>query len=113
MTITYYFAALFLTLVIEISIAYILGFRHKTTLIAIICMNLITHPLLCYFLWINSNISIIPINYISIIILEIFVAIIESILLYFTIRQKYLDMLKLSLSINAASFIIGLIIFKI
>ena len=111
MTITNYFIALFLTLVIELSVAYILGFRSKNNLFVIILINLITHPSLCYFLWLNSSIPIIPINYISIVVLEILVAIVESFLLYFAMKQKYLNMLKLSLSMNIASFLFGLLIY--
>ncbi len=112
MTIAYYFLALFLTLIIELSVAYALGFKKRKYLITILFINLITHPLLCYFLWLNSNLSIIPINYVSIIIMEILVVIVESVLLYFTMKQKYLNMLILSLSMNAVSFLIGLLIFK-
>ncbi len=112
MKIGHYFLALALTLLIELFIVYILGFRTKKEIITVIFINLITHPLLCYFLWINSFIFIIHIDYFSIIVLEIFVALIESILLFFALKQKYFNMLKLSFFINTVSFLIGLVIFK-
>lgn len=112
MRIEYYFLALILTLLVELFVAYILGFRTKEDIITVIFANLITHPLLCYFLWMNSVIFIIPINYFSIIILEISIVLIESILLFFTLKQKYFNMLKLSFGINAVSFLVGLLIFK-
>ena len=112
MRLEYYFLALISTLIIELSVAYVFGFRNKKSIITIIFANLITHPLLCYFLWMNSVIFIIPINYISIIVLEILVALLESALLFLALKQKYLDMLKLSFGINMASFLVGLLIFK-
>lgn len=112
MKIEYYFLALILTLLIELFVAYVLGFKTKKEIISVIFANLITHPLLCYFLWMNSFIFIIPINYFSIIILEISVILLESILLFFALKQKYLNMLKLSFSINTVSFLVGLLIFK-
>ncbi|MDD4607171.1 MAG: hypothetical protein PHS07_02430 [Patescibacteria group bacterium] len=60
----------------------------------------------------NSVIFVIPINYISIIVLEVLVALLESALLFLALKQKYLDMLKLSFGINIVSFLVGLLIFK-
>lgn len=112
MRLEYYFLALILTLIIELSIAYVFGFRSKKNIVTIIFANFITHPLLCYFLWMNSVIFVIPINYISIIVLEVLVALLESALLFLALKQKYLDMLKLSFGINIVSFLVGLLIFK-
>jgi len=112
MRLEYYFLALILTLIIELSVAYIFGFRNKKSIITVIFSNLITHPLLCYFLWMNSVVFIIPISYFSIIVLEILVVLLESILLFFGLKQKYLEMLKLSFGINAASFLASLLMLK-
>ena len=112
MRLEHYFLALILTLIIELSVAYVFGFRSKKSIITIVFANLITHPLLCYFLWINSIIFIIPVSYFSIIVLEILVVLLESALLFFALKQKYLDMLKLSFGINMISFLFGLLIFK-
>jgi len=112
MRLEHYFLALILTLIIELSVAYVFGFRNKKNITTIIFINLVTHPLLCYFLWMNSVIFIIPVNYFSIIILEILVVLLESVLLLFALKQKYLNMLKLSFGINMVSFLVGLLIFK-
>ena len=112
MRLEYYLLALILTLIIELSVAYIFGFRTKKSIITIFLVNFITHPLLCYFLWINSVISIIPVNYFSIVVLEILVALLESVLLFFSLNQKYLNMLRLSLYINITSFVFGLLMFN-
>jgi len=112
MKLEYYFLALILTIIIELSVSYTFEFKSKKNIIVIIFVNLITHPLLCYFLWMNSVVYIITVNYFSIIVLEILVALLESVLLFFALKQKYLDMLKLSFGINVASFLVGLLIFK-
>ena len=111
MNITLCLIALLLTLIIELAVAFFLGYKTKKILISIICINLITHPLFCYFLWINFNINLIPINYFSITVLEILITLIESLLLLLALKQKYLTMLKLSFAMNFMSYIVGLILF--
>ncbi len=112
MTIGSYLLALGLTLIIELSVAYALGFRNAKSLLSVICVNLISHPLFGYFLWINQSAAFIPINYYSIIILEIIITIVEAALLFFALKQKFATMLWLSLAMNFTSFAIGQLIFK-
>jgi hypothetical protein len=107
-----YLLTLLLTLLIELSVAYIFGYREKRKLIIFLLVNIVTHPLLSYFLWINSTLLIIPINYFSIIILEIAVVLVESLLLHFGLKDRCLKMFKVSLLMNAASFVLGLLIFS-
>jgi hypothetical protein len=106
-----YFLTLILTLVIELGVAYILGYRNKKELLMFFLVNIVTHPLLSYFLWINSTFFIIPINYLSFILFEIIVVLLETVLLYLGLKGKYLNMLLVSLSTNVASFVLGLLIF--
>ena len=112
MTIESYLLALFLTLVIELSVAYFLGYRNKKAIITVVCVNLISHPLFCYFLWINLTLDIIPINYFTMISLEVIITLLEAILLFYALKQKFLLMLNLSFAMNFTSFVIGLIIFE-
>jgi hypothetical protein len=112
MTIESYLVALALTLIIEVSVAYILGFRNAKSLISVVCVNFISHPIFGYFLWINEAASFIVINSFSIVILEVIITIIEALLLFFALKQKFKIMLGLSLAINFTSFVIGLIIFR-
>jgi len=111
MTIESYLLTLFLTLIIELSVAYFLGYRNKRALISVVCVNLMTHPVFCYFLWINLTLDIIEINYFSMISLEVIITLVESILLFYALKQKFSLMLNLSFAMNFASFVIGLIIF--
>ena len=102
-----YLLLLFLNLIIEIGVAHLLGYRTKEKILLIIIINFVTHPLLCYFLWISVCLNI-NINNIVIFILEVVVIFIESFLLYFVIEKQYFNKLGLSLCINAASFFLGL-----
>ena len=104
--------SLSITIVIEISFAFILKYRNKD-LVNVLLVNILTNPLL--------NSIIVAINYyyglkyrnIALLILEILVVIIEGF-----IYQKYLDRKKingylLSLILNIASYGIGLLINEI
>ena len=104
--------SLTITLVVEVSIAFILKYRKKD-LVNVLLVNILTNPLL--------NSIIVAINYyyglkarnISLLILEILVVIIEGF-----IYQKYLTRRKingyiLSLILNIASYGIGLLINEI
>ncbi len=106
-----YLIALFLTVIIEALVALFFGYNNKKILISTVYINLITHSLFCYFLWINSVITLITIDLISIILIEIFITISESALLYFVLKQKYLSTLRLSFYMNIASFLFGVLIF--
>lgn len=100
------------TLVVEVTIAFILKYRKKD-LINVILVNILTNPLL------NSVVVTINFYYglkarnISLYILEIIVVIVEGF-----IYQKYLERRKingyiLSLILNISSYVIGLLINKI
>lgn len=111
MTLISYLIALFFTLAIEVLVAYLLGNKNLHQAIIIILINLITHPLVCYLIWINSIIRIVPFNYFSIAIAELLIVLVESLLLNKSIQPKYSQALKLSLCANTASFLLGIIIF--
>ena len=100
------------TIVIEVSIAFILGYRRKD-LINVLLVNVLTNPLL------NSSIVAINVYWglkarnICLYIFEILVVIVEGF-----IYQKYLDRRKingyiLSLILNIASYGLGLLINEI
>lgn len=111
MTFGLYFLTLILTLLIEIGIAYTFGYRGKQELKIFILVNFVTHPLLSYFLWLNSILLVLPISYFIIFILEIIVVILETGLLRLGLGSKYLDILKVCIFMNLGSFLFGLVIF--
>ena len=104
--------ALLLTIAIEIIVAVFFGYSKKIEIITIIFINLITNPLLNYLLSVNNYFKIIPVNTSIILLLELFVIIIEFLLLSFALQQDLKKLFKLSLVMNIFSYIAGLLIFK-
>lgn len=104
---------LLLTLLIEISVALIFGYRNKFVLLSIILVNLITNPLLNYILWLNNSVGFFYITVINLILFEIAVVIVEWLLLVFALRKNYKSLLLLSFTMNFVSFIMGLVFHEI
>lgn len=107
MTVGDYFWALFLTLVIELSVIYLLGYKTKKALLAGALVSLVTHPIFGYFLWINLSFELVHINFFSLVLIEILIMLVESLLLYYALGYKYSSMLKLSFAMNTVSFLLG------
>ncbi len=105
-----YVATLVATIVIELCVALLLGYRSAAAWRTVIFMNLITHPLLTYILWVNAYIKFAD-TVVLVAILEIAVVFMEWGLLYFVLRDKPRRLLFLSFAANASSFGIGLILF--
>ena len=100
------------TIIIEVSIAFILRYRGKD-LINVLLVNVLTNPLL--------NSSVIAINYfyglkarnICLYILEILVVLIEGFIYSKYLEKRKINGYLLSLILNIASYVIGLLINKI
>lgn len=92
-------------LLIELFVAYILGYRRKTVLCAVGLVNLLTNPLLNYIIWTGLASSLL-----SIFILEVAVVILEAYALGFALRNKARKYILLSLAMNIASFGMGCLI---
>ncbi len=103
-----YFFALALTIIIEVAVAR-LFFYEKSIVLAVILMNLITHPAFNLALYILSNYFGWQIGWVTIIYFEIAIVIIEALLLIFAGFGKKKSF-KLSFFANAASFSIGYIL---
>ncbi len=110
MQIITYLASLITTIISEIGVAMLLGYRSESVLRAIILVNLITHPLLGYTLWINAYENLINTS-VLVAVLEVLVVFVEWGLLYFVLRERPRRLLFLSLAANASSFGIGLVLF--
>ena len=102
-----YIYALILTIIIELSVIYLLGFREKLLFYSLIIINILTNPLL-NFIVNRLNETYIDFNFLHIILLEILVVIIEWLLLKLVIKSKQLPLFKISFIINSTSFLIGL-----
>ncbi len=105
--------ATFLTILVESFITFCLGHRERKVFFCVILVNLITHPVVCFFLYTNSLIGLFNSNnYFSIILLELIIVLIEFGLLFFTFRGNWRKWLMLSFLMNLGSYLLGFVIFK-
>jgi len=101
-----------LTVVFELIVALFFGFRRKIEIITIIFINLLTNPILNYFLWVNDYFSFIKSNLLLTLFLEFLVVYVEWKLLMYVLQEKSDKLLKLSFIMNFCSYIAGVIIFR-
>jgi hypothetical protein len=101
-----------LTIAIELVVALFFGFRKKIDIITIIFVNLLTNPILNYFLWVNDYFSFFKSNLLLILLLEFLVVSVEWKLLVYVLQEKSSKLLKLSLVMNFCSYIAGFLIFR-
>jgi hypothetical protein len=111
MTIADYFTGLALTLIIECSVAALLGYRTRVQLQTVALASLITHPALCYFLWVNAYLWLVPDTGFTIIVLELIVVLVEWLVLVFVLRENRKRLFLLSFTMNCASFLTGVAIY--
>jgi hypothetical protein len=104
--------AFLLTIIIEVIVALVLGYRKRGEIIAIVFINIITNPILNYFLSLNNYLGIIQINQIMILLLEIIIVIVEWLLLRFALQQKSSRLLILSMAMNFCSYLAGFVVFR-
>ena len=104
--------ALILTIVIEVSVAWLFGLRSKTELWTVILINVITNPLLNYLIMVNGYFHLISQVNVLILCLEAVIVLVEWRLLVWVLRQGTKKMLVLSVVMNAASYLAGLLIFR-
>lgn len=101
-----------LTIVIELAVALFFGFREKIEIITIIFVNLLTNPILNYFLWVNDYFSFFKSNLLLTLFLEVVVVFIEWRLFMFVLQEKSNKLLKLSFAMNFCSYVAGVLIFR-
>ncbi len=104
-----YLPALFLTIAIELAVAFVFGFRKKTEMLAVIFVNLITNPVLNYFVIFGEHFSLFKINFTVTLLLEILVVLVEWRLLVYALREKSGKLLVLSFGMNLCSYIVGIL----
>jgi hypothetical protein len=103
--------ALILTIVIEAGIVWLLGWRRKSEIWAVVLINVITNPLLNYLILVNSHFQLISQTNALILCLEAVVIIAEWRLLAYVFRRRDKKLLWVAALINTASFLGGLIVF--
>jgi hypothetical protein len=105
--------ALVLTVVLEVLIAILFNYRKKSEISIIVLINIITNPLLNYLLAVNNYFNWLSINIFILILLEIIVVMVEWLFLRYAIRKNSKKLFLLSVVMNATSFIVGLLLFKL
>lgn len=101
--------ALMLTILIEISVSLILGYRKKD-LINILLVNVITNPLVTSIpVYFNIKFGILERN-ISLLVLELLTIIIEGFIYSKFIKKRNINPYLLSLILNLSSYLIGVLI---
>jgi hypothetical protein len=103
---------LLLTIIVELIIACFFGYKKKSEIIVIICINIITNPVLNYLLLLNNHFSFVKLNLFVIPFLEIVVILVEWRLLVYVLSGKSGNLLILSLLMNFCSYVSGVLIFK-
>ncbi|MDR2116515.1 MAG: hypothetical protein LBP87_09050 [Planctomycetaceae bacterium] len=105
----WFLTPLLMTILIESAVAWLLGVRETLFYTSMICINLITNPLLCFFLLILYNFDNIPITLITFI-LEVIIVLVEWRLLVLVFPKQNKRMFGLSLAINCSSYCWGILI---
>ncbi len=105
-----YLLALGLTLGIEGGVAYILGLRTRRQLLAVAAINVLTHVLLNYLLLVLGYLGF-ETPLVLVVALEILVILAEWRLLLYALDVSTGRFLAISALGNAASFLVGLLIF--
>jgi len=108
-----YILALVLTIVVEIGVAAALPHNTNVSARTIVLVNLMSHPLLHYVLWTNHYAQFMTVTWPVLIGLEMGVVVLEWALLLFVVREKAIHLFYLSLAMNAASFTVGLVVFRL
>ncbi len=109
MTIGNYLVALSLTLVIETGTAAILGYRTRLALQTVVLVNLVTHPLLWYVVWVGESVGLPLSDTLPTLGLEVVVVVIEWLLLWFVLQDRPWKLLRLSFIMNSASYLAGVV----
>jgi len=103
--------ALVLTILIEVAVAVVLGYRKKLEIATVVLVNIITNTILNYFLYASEHFKIIVVNTVMITILEAIIILVEWQLLRFALRQDSKKLFILSFAMNISSYLIGGLIF--
>ena len=98
---------LVLTILIELFVLFLLGFKDKRLYAAVILINLITNPTLNIMIFLNQKL-LNSYGYFYVIFLEALVVLWEYLMLKLAFRQSKIPFFRLSFVLNASSFLVGL-----
>ena len=110
---TYLASALLITLIIEISVALLIGLRNPKDVLNVALVNVLTNPIVVFSAFISGFIFGSRIQLIVTVILEIAVLIKEALIYRKTLLTKRINPFVVSLILNGVSFFGGEIINRI
>ena len=102
--------ALLITEVVEVTVAYLMGYRGKYFFTILILINILTNPLLNYILTVLMYFNVLDSHGFVIIILEILVVLTEYRIFIYAIPVNKKALFSLSLAINTSSYLTGLVV---
>ncbi len=112
MVIISFLTALVLTILIEETVTFFLGYRSKSTFLVVSLVNVITNPIANYLVMTNNIFNIIKPDISLVLVLEVLIVYIEwKILEYALPNQEKHSYLFLSIIMNLASFLSGILLF--
>jgi hypothetical protein len=101
---------LLLTIVIELTVAYLMGYKDKQSLQIVVIVNVMTNPFVNFITMVLAYFDLNEFLYWFILPLELLLIPIEWMILNYAIPHKRKAFLKLSAAMNISSFVIGLLI---
>jgi len=105
-----YLPAFASTVALELGVAVLLGFWSRRELLAVLGVNLVTHPTLHLILWTIFWTKLLPLTWPLLLALEVMVFLAEWALLARWLRLPARRAGLVSLAINAASALLGLVL---
>ncbi len=105
--------ALSLTILIETSVAVLLGQRNGRFLLVVLLVNIITNPLANYLIFLNQSLGIVKPVLLFVFLLEAGVVVAEWRLFVYSLphARPRVPFLALSIAMNATSFLLGVFLF--
>jgi hypothetical protein len=109
-----YAIAFLATIVLEVAVAIVLGYRRRSELACVVWINIFSHPLLNYLVWTIYLVRSGPIGLAGMLFLECFVVIIEWQLLRYALpKRRIASLFVLSLIMNGVSYLGGILFFGV
>ena len=106
----YLFRNLVLTILIEVIISLIIGVRDKKDILFIVLVNIVTNPIITIIPFIINLYCGIIMRRVVLIILELLTVFVEAIIYRKTLKFNKINCFRLSLILNACSYVIGIMI---
>jgi len=101
--------AFLLTIVLEVAVALLLGYRRRQEIACVVLVNVFSHPLVNYLIWVADTFRPVPVRPLEILLLEVGVVIVEWLLLCYALpRRRKSGLFVLSLVMNSVSYLAGL-----